>query len=142
MTASLRVVEIPEHRSALAVASPTWRFITNHAAVLLCTAQQPTLRVREIAGRVGITERATLAILNDLITGGYVRRRRESRHNVYEVHPEAPLRHPVWRGGPSVGWLLRLPVGDGHERPASAGEDLNRSSPDEAGRQMDRPVER
>ncbi len=89
-----------------------WRFITNHAAVLMSIAQEPTLRVRDIAARVTITERATLNILNDLIDAGYACRRRDGRHNVYEVHPEAPLRHPVWRGGPSVGWLLRLQSGD------------------------------
>lgn len=95
-----------------------WRFITNHAAVLLCVARQPTLRVRAIAAEVSISERATLKILNDLIVEGYVCRRRESRYNVYEVHPEAPLRHPVWGGGPSVGWLLRLDSTTGRATPS------------------------
>jgi hypothetical protein len=35
----------------------TWTFLTNHAQVLLCLAETPDLRLRDVAERVGITER-------------------------------------------------------------------------------------
>ena len=35
-----------------------WTFLTNHGHVLLCLAHDPEARLREVAERVGITERA------------------------------------------------------------------------------------
>jgi hypothetical protein len=75
---------------------PGWTLLSNHGMVLLCIAGEPTIRVRDIAGSVGITERAAQRIVGELIDGGYLSRRREGRRNVYEVHREAPLRHPAW----------------------------------------------
>jgi hypothetical protein len=43
----------------LADRTPSWSFLTNHAQVLLCIAQDPGIRLREIGEAVGITERAT-----------------------------------------------------------------------------------
>jgi DNA-binding transcriptional regulator PaaX len=53
------------------------------------------VRGRDIATRVGITERAAQAIVADLVAEGYVTRSREGRRNRYLVHPDAPLRHPL-----------------------------------------------
>lgn len=75
---------------------PGWTLLSNHGLALLCIAAEPTMRVRDIAGTVGITERAAQRIVGELIAGGYMSRRREGRRNVYEVHPSAPLRHPAW----------------------------------------------
>ena len=75
---------------------PAWTLLSNHGLVLLCIAGEPTIRVRDIAGTVGITERAAQRIVGELITGGYISRRREGRRNVYEVHRNAPVRHPAW----------------------------------------------
>lgn len=72
-----------------------WTFLTNHGHVLLCIAREPEIRVRELADRVGITERAVQRIVADLEGAGYVSRVREGRRNRYEVHDELPLRHPV-----------------------------------------------
>lgn len=72
-----------------------WTFLTNHGHVLLCLAARPTLRVRDIAAEVGITERATLRILADLETAGYLARRRIGRRTRYEPRLDRPLRHPV-----------------------------------------------
>jgi hypothetical protein len=74
---------------------PRWTFLTNHAHVLVCIAEEPDIRGRDIAERVGITERATQAIIADLVADGYVTRTRIGRRNHYQVHPEAPLRHPL-----------------------------------------------
>jgi hypothetical protein len=72
-----------------------WTFLTNHAHVLVCIAEEPDARGRDIAARVGITERAAQAIVADLVADGYVTRTREGRRNRYEVNPDAPLRHPL-----------------------------------------------
>ncbi len=72
-----------------------WTFLSNHAHVLLCIAQEPEIRLREVAERVGITERAVHRIVSDLEEGGYLSRAREGRRNRYKVHADLPLRHPV-----------------------------------------------
>lgn len=72
----------------------TWTFLTNHGHVMIYLARHPDARVRDIAAAVGITERATVAILGDLVDGGYVDRKRVGRRNSYEVRVNAALRHP------------------------------------------------
>jgi len=71
-----------------------WKFITNHAQVLLCVAHDPEIRLREIAEACGITERATHRIIADLEQAGYISRERVGRRNRYEFHPDAPMRNP------------------------------------------------
>ena len=89
----------------------TWTFLTNHAHVLLCLVGDPELRLRDLAERVGITERATQRIVAELADGGYLERTRVGRRNVYTVHLGLPLRHPLERAH-TVGELL------GHIAPA------------------------
>ncbi len=72
-----------------------WTFLTNHAHVLVCIAEEPDARGRDIAERVGITERAAQSIVADLVAEGYVTRTKEGRRNRYEVNADAPLRHPL-----------------------------------------------
>jgi predicted ArsR family transcriptional regulator len=72
-----------------------WTFLTNHAHVLVCVAEEPDIRGRDIAVRVGITERAAQGIVADLVNEGYVSRTKVGRRNRYEVNPDAPLRHPL-----------------------------------------------
>ncbi len=74
---------------------PTWTFLTNHGHVLVCIAKDPGIRGRDIAERVGITERAAQAIVADLVAAGYVHRSRVGRRNHYEINPDLPVRHPV-----------------------------------------------
>ena len=77
---------------------PSWTFLTNHAHVLVCIAQNPEVRLAEIARLVGIGERAVHGIVQDLVDAGYVLRARSGRHNVYEVRFDQPLRHPLEAG--------------------------------------------
>jgi len=72
-----------------------WTFLTNHGHVLLLLARDPTLRLRDIADRVGITERATQRIVAELVDAGYLTRTRNGRRNRYVVHPKRHFRHPV-----------------------------------------------
>lgn len=90
----------------------TWRFVTNHAHVLQCVSADPTVRLRDVAERVGITERAASQIVKDLEQAGYLTRTRVGRRNVYEVHPALPLRHPQHRHhtvGELIGFLESPP---------------------------------
>ena len=72
-----------------------WTFLTNHGHVLLLLSGDPNLRLRDIAERVGITERAAQRIVAELVEAGYVTRTRNGRRNRYVVHPRLPFRHPV-----------------------------------------------
>ena len=83
----------------------SWTFLTNHAQVLICLAETHDIRLRDVAERIGITERATQRILADLVQAGYVKTIRVGRRNHYTVHGELPLRHPLQKGRP-VGELL------------------------------------
>ena len=84
-----------------------WTLISNHGAVLLCLAENPDIRMRDVADRVGITERATQRIIADLSDRGYVSRIRNGRRNSYVIHPEAPMRTSGLEDH-TVGELLEL----------------------------------
>ena len=76
------------------MASPTaagWTFLTNYARVLLCIAQDPDVRLREIGERVGITERAAHRIVGELSDTGYLSRERDGRRNRYTVNSDLPV---------------------------------------------------
>jgi DNA-binding MarR family transcriptional regulator len=73
----------------------TWTFLSNHAHVLVCVARDPTMRMRDIAVAVGITERAVQKVLTDLEQARVIRRVREGRRNRYEIDARSQLRHPL-----------------------------------------------
>ena len=85
----------------------TWTFLTNHGHVLLAIAAEPDLRLRDVAERVGITERAAQRIVAELEADDYLDVRRVGRRNVYRVHGNRPLRHPAERHH-KVGELLEV----------------------------------
>lgn len=88
-------------RSSRSPEKPTavrpWTFLTNHAHVLICIADDPNARIRDLADRVGITERAIQKIIRELEEASYLTHVREGRRNVYRVRSNQPLRHPVER---------------------------------------------
>ena len=83
----------------------TWTFLTNHAQVLLCLAEAPDIRLRDVADHVGITERATQRILAELVEAGYVKVERVGRRNRYTVDREHAMRHSAQLGH-EIGALL------------------------------------
>ena len=89
------------------VASPSagWTFLTNHSHVLICLHRDPALRTRDIAERVGITERAVQRIVAELEAAGVLTRQKVGRRNTYALHTDRPLRHPV-ESGHTVAELL------------------------------------
>ena len=74
---------------------PQWTIFSNHAHVLVCIARNPEERVREIARKVGITERAVQRIIGDLEEAGVITRERRGRTNRYSLSLDRPLRHPL-----------------------------------------------
>jgi len=95
----------PSQSSQLAL--PPWTFLTNHAHVLICIAEDPHVRIRDLADRVGITERAVQKIITELEEEKYLTHVHEGRRNVYRVKANLPLRHPLEKHQ-SVGVLLEL----------------------------------
>jgi predicted transcriptional regulator of viral defense system len=84
-----------------------FRFVTNHAHVLQVISADPTMRLRDIAQTVGITERTASQIVSDLEEAGYLTRSRDGRRNSYVVHEDLPLRHPQHRHH-TVGELIHF----------------------------------
>lgn len=75
--------------------SHPWTFLSNHAHALICLAADEDCRVRDLAARIGITERATQRILADLEAAGYLVRERHGRRNHHRLVLDRPMRHPV-----------------------------------------------
>jgi hypothetical protein len=88
-----------------------WTFLTNHGHVLVVVSTDPDARLREIAARVGITERAAQLIVRDLETGGYLSKQRIGRRNRYVVHRHRTFRHPAEEHR-SIDALLDIFAGD------------------------------
>ena len=87
-----------------------WSFLTNHARVLVCIAHDPGLRLRDIAERVGITERSAYGIVTDLTDARYVVKEKDGRRNRYQVQAHQPLGEAT-ASETSIGEVLDLLVG-------------------------------
>ena len=88
----------------------SWTFLTNHSHVLISIARDPEARMRDIAQRVGITERAVQRIVEDLTEGGYLKVEKVGRCNTYAVVSKKLLRHSV-EEHVQVGQLLEMVIG-------------------------------
>ena len=86
---------------------PGWKFLTNHALVLCLIAQQPRITARELSSTIGITEKATRNIINDLESDGYVTKKREGRRIRYRVDTDLPLRSETQQDK-AIGDLLEI----------------------------------
>jgi len=92
--------------------------VTNHAHVLECVASNPTVRLRDIAATVGITERTAAQIVSDLEQAGYLTRTRVGRRNRYEIGSETKVRLPRLTAL-TVGQLLALLLQAADQQPFS-----------------------
>jgi predicted transcriptional regulator len=72
-----------------------WSLLTNHGQVLADVAADPDARLRDIAGRVGITERTAAHIVNDLEHAGYLTKTRDGRRNRYQIDGERTVKTPL-----------------------------------------------
>ncbi|WP_344400286.1 winged helix-turn-helix domain-containing protein [Streptomyces longisporus] len=96
-----------------------WTFVTNHARVLAAIADNHSARIRDIAARCRLTERAVQKIISDLEEAGYLSHTREGRTNTYRIDPSKVLRHPA-EAGLTVAALLSLLVQDEADRSGSS----------------------
>jgi predicted HTH transcriptional regulator len=87
--------------------TPEFSFLTNHGKTLLLIAQDPRIRMRDIARLLEITERRTQRIVADLAGAGYISREREGRRNRYTVSTHLPLGLPTQRDT-DIGALLAI----------------------------------
>ncbi len=72
-----------------------WTFLTNHTHVLILISLYPSIVLREVAARIGITERAVQRIIHELEQDGFIVREKVGRQNYYQVRGEKNLRHPI-----------------------------------------------
>jgi DNA-binding MarR family transcriptional regulator len=93
------------------LSAASWTFLTNHARVLLCIAQDPGVRLRDIAARLDITERSAYGIVTDLAQAGYVVKEKDGRRNRYQIQAHLPLPESTGRER-TVGEILALLTGD------------------------------
>lgn len=91
---------------------PPWTFLSNHAHVLFVLHSQPELVLREVALRVGITERAVQRIVHELEEEGFLTRERVGRCNRYHINKQKHLRHPV-ESHCTIEQILKLVTGSG-----------------------------
>lgn len=88
-----------------------WTFLSNHAHVMLVLARDSTKRLRDIAGEVGITERAVQRIVAELVEAGALHRERIGRRNHYVLNWDLPLRHRLEQSH-TVGEILQTLAAD------------------------------
>ena len=97
--------------STTATPPSDFAFVTNHGKTLLLIAHDQRIRMRDIADRLHITERATQRIVADLARAGYLERERDGRRNIYSVRTDIPLGLPIQRDI-DIGSLLSILVAE------------------------------
>ncbi len=75
-----------------------WDLWSRQGAVLLFVALNPDSTVRDIAGHVGLTQRAIWDHIGDLRRAGMIEARKDGRRNRYRVNLDGPFKHPTIRG--------------------------------------------
>ncbi|SDC71591.1 MarR family protein [Geodermatophilus telluris] len=110
----------------MTASTTAWTFLSNHGHVLVSLAMDPEVRVRDVATRVGITERSVQMIVADLERAGYVVREQAGRHDRYVVVHDRHFRHPLEEHVRVGDFLDLVRAGRGHP----AGPDGTRSRHD------------
>jgi predicted transcriptional regulator len=87
-----------------------WTLLTNHGRILLMIAQNPEMRIKDLAIAASITERTAQKIVTDLEHSGYVTKQRSGRRNIYTVNRGQPFRHRA-ESEHEVGELIDIFVG-------------------------------
>jgi len=88
-----------------------WTFLSNHGRALLCIAHDPEVRLRDIATRLGLTERSAYGIVSDLAEAGYVVKEKDGRRNHYQIQHHLPLPETPDRDQ-AIGDVLGVLAGD------------------------------
>jgi DNA-binding transcriptional ArsR family regulator len=72
-----------------------WTFLTRHAVALGILAKNPRITALDLAGQLGMTERAVRKLIAELYEAGYIRKKREGRRVRYSINPDRPLRQEL-----------------------------------------------
>jgi DNA-binding transcriptional ArsR family regulator len=72
-----------------------WTFLTRHAVALGILAKNPRITALDLAGELGITERAARKLIAELYEAGYIRKKKEGRRVRYSINPDKPLRQEL-----------------------------------------------
>lgn len=116
--------------------APGWTFLTNYAQALVCIADDPGVRLRDLGDRIGITERATHRIVTELANAGYITRERHGRRNRYTINAHLPIPDPIAREQ-NIGQLLEVLAGTRAEQRDDRSADTHDEQ--EAPRIIDQP---
>lgn len=92
---------------------PDWTFLTKHTVVLSIIAKNSRITALELAGELGMTERAVRKLIAELYENGYIKKKKEGRRVRYSINPDQPLRQethdeiPVGSLLETLGWKRR-----------------------------------
>jgi hypothetical protein len=79
----------------------SWSFVSNHGRVLPFVADDPGMRLHDMAARLRITERSAHGIVTDLTAAGYISKHEDGRRDRYQIvgHqlPEPITREKIFR---------------------------------------------
>lgn len=103
--ARAELLEFTERHDRMTARS--WTFLTNHAYGLVLLYADSNSPLREVAARIGITERAVQRIVFELEESGFIQRERVGRKNRYRIFEGRPMGNPQ-RGNCKIGELLEL----------------------------------
>ena len=82
-----------------------WTLLSNHGHVLICLVRNPSMRLRDVALQVGITERAVQKIVSELEAAKFLEKEKVGRCNSYRFNREAHMRHSL-ESSTNIGQLL------------------------------------
>lgn len=71
----------------------SWNFFSNYGHVIVCLADNPHARLRDVADYVGITERTAFRLVSELEAADILKRVKAGRRNRYLINLDAHLRH-------------------------------------------------
>jgi len=99
----------------------SWSFVSNHGRVLLFLADDPGMRLPDMAARLHITERSAHDILNDLTAAGHVSKHKDDRRKRCQIVARQPLPEPFTREKIFREVLALLPGAAAGQPPAERG---------------------
>lgn len=98
------------------------RFLTDRALALLLIAQDPDVRLRDIAVALDVTNRTAYGLVSDLISDGCVVKGKRGRRNHYDLQAHRLLYSPTSRSftvGEFIGFFSATSASGPDSPPAS-----------------------
>jgi MarR family protein len=98
----------------------------SHGPVVLFLADDPGMRLHDIAARLRITERTAHGIVTDLTAAGYISKHQDGRRERYQIVAHQPLPEPITREKTFREVLALFPGAAAGQPPAESGHRLAR----------------